>query len=303
LRSSGALQGAIRSGGDPIKGLADIGEGNDPLSEAINKGTTEAVKLSYKHYPEETRATLEVLGELGGAADALVTYVDEATGKQFSYQWNALDEKTRNQILGAGKLISVVVPTGTVVNIARLKKLAKTGENVVDGVKNATSSLRKNGVGKAGNATNKGVDDVKLLPPPSSVGSARRLEPGVASHGGSLPTIKEGDAWLKGTAGNAGKVPTQVAKQLTGKEFKTFDEFRQEFWRAAVNDPNLSRQFGADSLREMRAGRAPYAVRTQQQGGRIKYELDHNQELQNGGSVYDMNNIIIRTPLNHIMGK
>ena len=206
MRSSGALQGAIRSGGDPIKGLADIGEGNDPLSEAINKGTTEAVKLSYKHYPEETRATLEVLGELGGAADALVTYVDEATGKQFSYQWNALDEKTRNQILGAGKLITAVIPAGTVVNIARLKKLAKTGENVVDGVKNATSSLRKNGVGKAGNATNKGVDDVKLLPPPSSVGSARRLEPGVASHGGSLPTIKEGDAWLKGTAGNAGVI-------------------------------------------------------------------------------------------------
>ena len=96
MRSSGALQGAIRSGGDPIKGLADIGEGNDPLSEAIVEGTTEAVKLSYEHYPEETRATLEVLGELGEAADALVTYVDEATGNQVSYQWNALDEKTRN---------------------------------------------------------------------------------------------------------------------------------------------------------------------------------------------------------------
>ena len=118
--------------GDPIEGLANIGKGDDPLSKAIVEGTTEAVKLSYKHYPEETRATLEVLGELGEAADALVTYVDEATGNQVSYQWNALDEKTRNQILGAGKLISAVIPAGTVSKIAQLKKLAKTGENVVN---------------------------------------------------------------------------------------------------------------------------------------------------------------------------
>lgn len=158
------------------------------------------------------------------------------------------------------------------------------------------------GFGAGHNAPNN-ADDVLLLPRPTSVGSARRAEPGVASHGGSLPTIGQGDTWLRGTSGNAGRVPNQVAEQMAGKQFNNFDEFRQEFWRTAANDPNLRRQFGADSLREMQAGRAPYAVRTQQQGGRIKYELDHNQELQNGGNVYDLNNIVIRTPLNHIRGK
>jgi filamentous hemagglutinin len=132
IAASAAAYTVYAGDGDPIEGLANIGKGDDPLSEAIVEGTTEAVKLSYKHYPEETRATLEVLGELGGAADALVTYVDEATGNQVSYQWNALDEKTRNQILGAGKLISAVIPAGTVSKIAQLKKLAKTGENVVN---------------------------------------------------------------------------------------------------------------------------------------------------------------------------
>ena len=33
------------------------------------------------------------------------------------------------------------------------------------------------------------------------------------------------------------------------------------------------------------------------------YELDHVIELQNGGPVYDMNNLFVRTPLNHIYGK
>jgi hypothetical protein len=147
------------------------------------------------------------------------------------------------------------------------------------------------------------ADEIKLLPPPTATGSARRYEPGVASYGGNLPTIREGDIWLRGSDRNAGKVPSQIAEQLAGKEFRDFDHFREEFWKAAANDPVLSRQFGADSLREMKLGRAPYAARTQQQGGRIKYELDHSQELQNGGNVYDMNNIVIRTPLNHIAGK
>ncbi len=160
------------------------------------------------------------------------------------------------------------------------------------------------------NATNKtadtlsdAVDDVKLLPAPSAIGSARRAEPGVASHGGSLPTIKDGDSWLRGTESNAGRVPAQIAEQLSGKEFRNFDHFREEFWRAASNDPVLRKQFDTADQFRMQNGYAPRASGNQQVGGRTKYELDHNQELQHGGNVYDMNNIIIRTPLNHIRGK
>ncbi|WP_152610784.1 hypothetical protein [Ruegeria sp. ANG-R] len=158
------------------------------------------------------------------------------------------------------------------------------------------------GFGVGCNAPNR-VDDVLLLPRPTSVGSARRAEPGVAPHGGSLPTIGQGDTWLRGSNGNAGRVPSQVAEQLSGQEFRNFDHFRQEFWKAAANDPVLSSQFTPANRALMRDGLAPFAPRTQQKGGRVKYELDHNQELQNGGNVYDMNNIVIRTPLNHIAGK
>lgn len=53
----------------------------------------------------------------------------------------------------------------------------------------------------------------------------------------------------------------------------------------------------------MWSGRASYAAVDQQAGGRGVYELDHMQPVAQGGNVYDLNNIIVRTPLNHIRGR
>ncbi len=142
--------------------------------------------------------------------------------------------------------------------------------------------------------------EIRNLPSADARALVRRNEPGVASHGGDLPTIREGDTWLKGSDGNAAKVPSQVAEKLAGRKFNNFDELREAFWEAAADDPVLSKQFDPRSLTLMKNGRAPYARLEQQVGGRAKYELDHNQPISNGGNVYDLNNIIIRTPLNHI---
>jgi filamentous hemagglutinin len=130
--------------------------------------------------------------------------------------------------------------------------------------------------------------------------SARRLEPGAASHGSNLPRIVEGETWLKGTAGNAGKIPSQIAEKLNGREFKNFDKFREAFWMEVAADPVLSKQFSKSNRKLMSDGYAPYAVDLEHVGGRVKYELDHAVELQHGGNVYDMNNIVIRSPYNHI---
>lgn len=181
--------------------------------------------------------------------------------------------------------------------------LLRRGDAVVDLSRSGDGVIAEVATNRTGDAVADVADDVKLLPPATSVGSARRAEPGVASHGGSLPTIKDGDTWLRGTDGNAGRVPSQIAEQLSGKEFRNFDHFREEFWKAAANDPVLRRQFDTADQFRMQNGYAPRAPADQQVGGRVKYELDHNQELQNGGNVYDMNNIVIRTPLNHIRGK
>lgn len=143
---------------------------------------------------------------------------------------------------------------------------------------------------------------VALLDPPAAVGAVRRFYPGVASHGGSLPRITEGTAWLQGSQGNAGRIPAQIAEQLSGMQFRNFDHFRQEFWKAVYRDPVLRQQFSPSNQTLMRAGNAPFAPETQQVGGRMRYEIDHLDELQYGGNVYDMDNLIIRTPLNHIRG-
>ena len=131
----------------------------------------------------------------------------------------------------------------------------------------------------------------------------RRYLPGVASHSGELPEFANAQNWLKGSHGNAAKVPRHIAEKLAGRQFNNFDEFREAFWIEVGNDPILSKQFSTGNKKLMRSGQAPVAVYTQQVGKRFKYELDHLQEIQNGGNVYDMNNIIIRTPLNHIKGK
>lgn len=144
------------------------------------------------------------------------------------------------------------------------------------------------------------ADEVLLLP--YRAGNPRYL-PGVASHAGGLPQIQAGQRWLRGSHGNVGKIPDHIARQLSGQRFDTFDDFREAFWRAVGGDSNLASQFSTANQRLMRQGFAPVSHSSQQVGKRIKYELDHLQEIQHGGNVYDMNNIIIRTPLNHIYGK
>ena len=144
--------------------------------------------------------------------------------------------------------------------------------------------------------------DMELLSPPKSA-SEWRNSPGKSFSSSNLKEITDGDKWLKGSHGNAGVVPKQIADKLSGKQYKSFNEFRDAFWKEVSNDSVLSKNFTPANRKRMAEGKAPFASSTQQVGGRKVYELDHNHEIQNGGSVYDFNNIVIRTPLNHIKGK
>lgn len=53
----------------------------------------------------------------------------------------------------------------------------------------------------------------------------------------------------------------------------------------------------------MSQGLAPFVVPNQRLEKNRRYELDHNQPVAKGGNIYDLNNIIVRTPLNHLKGK
>ncbi len=105
--------------------------------------------------------------------------------------------------------------------------------------------------------------------------------------------------WLKGTDGNLGVFPKQIANDLNGQQFKNFNDFKQSFWKSAAKDPNLSSQFSKANLNRMSKGLAPITKQSQHLGGQKSYILHHKTPIQRGGAVYDMNNIVIVTPRLH----
>lgn len=124
-----------------------------------------------------------------------------------------------------------------------------------------------------------------------------RNEPGVATGQGQDVT----GIWLAGAGKELGApVPTQIADRLRGREFSRFDDFRETFWTEVAADPELSSQFSAANRRVMRGGSSPFVQETEAVGGRKVHELHHIDRIVDGGAVYDMDNLGITTPKNHI---
>ncbi|WP_432150720.1 RHS repeat-associated core domain-containing protein [Streptomyces sp. bgisy029] len=122
------------------------------------------------------------------------------------------------------------------------------------------------------------------------------------SHGSSNGGVKLPDVtgkWLKGSHGNAGKFPGQVARKLQGQQFKDFGEFREAFWRSVSSEPSLASQFSPSNRTNMQNGRAPKVSKNQAVGKNNAYVLHHVKPIQHGGGVYDMDNIVIVTPRYH----
>ncbi len=107
--------------------------------------------------------------------------------------------------------------------------------------------------------------------------------------------------WLGAASqGEGAPIPSQIADKLRGKTFKNWRNFREQFWIAVANDPELSKQFNPGSLAVMRDGGAPYVRESEQAGGRIKIEIHHKVRIADGGGVYNMGNLVAVTPKRHI---
>ncbi|SIO96726.1 Colicin-E2 [Vibrio spartinae] len=124
-----------------------------------------------------------------------------------------------------------------------------------------------------------------------------RNESGVVTGNGEDVT----GLWLEAAGKELGvPVPSQIADQLRGREFSSFDGFRKAFWKAVSQDEVLSSQFNEGNQELIQNGFAPFPRFKEQVGGREKYEIHHVEEIQYGGSVYDVDNMTITTPKNHI---
>jgi len=106
------------------------------------------------------------------------------------------------------------------------------------------------------------------------------------------------DRMLRGTHGNAGVIPKQIADQLRGREFASFDEFRSALWRL-VADSSYAGEFSAKQVSRMQCGLAPRADPSQWVGGLKNYVLHHVQPIHGGGPVFDLDNLRIVSPRLH----
>lgn len=96
--------------------------------------------------------------------------------------------------------------------------------------------------------------------------------------------------------------PGQIARKMqTIGNFKSFDEFRETFWKLVASDPALSQGWSAANLQRMRAGLAPRVPAGQAVGGgsNAVYQLNHKLAIKNSGEVYNMQNIEIVSPAFH----
>ncbi|CZF85369.1 S-type pyocin domain-containing protein [Grimontia marina] len=138
------------------------------------------------------------------------------------------------------------------------------------------------------------------IPPLYLVFSSPRNKPGgVTGQGEDITGI-----WLE----NAGKelgspIPSQIADKMRGREFSSFDKFREAFWIEVSKDERLSSQFIDSNKERMSKGYAPRARKADHSGGkkgRKAFELHHIKEIQYGGEVYNVDNLRVITPKHHI---
>ena len=123
-----------------------------------------------------------------------------------------------------------------------------------------------------------------------------RLDPGTVTGQGKDVT----GIWLAGaTSGLGAPIPTEIADQLRGKSFASFDSFTRALWKA-VAGTGLVEQFTDNSVDRMREGKAPKAGYRDRAGKRSSFELHHTDEVAKGGKVYDVDNLNVVTPKHHI---
>ena len=135
------------------------------------------------------------------------------------------------------------------------------------------------------------------LPPIYVMFRDPREDAGVATGMGQPVT----GIWLGAAAqGEGAPVPSQIADQLQGKEFRNFRAFREAFWVEIAKDSELSEQFIVSNRARMNMGKAPKARRDDAVGKRSTFEIHHVQEIAKGGDVYNIENMMVLTPKRHM---
>ena len=97
--------------------------------------------------------------------------------------------------------------------------------------------------------------------------------------------------------------PAHIADKLRGREFKTFDDFREALWLEISKDLELMGQFCEINKIRISEGYIPYAPNEGHYIGPNKivnkFHIHHWVAIEHGGGVYDIDNLRIVTPQLH----
>lgn len=125
--------------------------------------------------------------------------------------------------------------------------------------------------------------------------AVKRKTPGTVTSSFNLERSLGTQKKLMYNDGAIGIIPQEVREKLAGREFKSFDDFREEFWKT-LSDSSYAKEFSPMNIKLMKKGKAPYSPRTEHYGNHNKYILHHKQPIDKGGDVY---NLIIVSPKMH----
>ncbi len=139
--------------------------------------------------------------------------------------------------------------------------------------------------------------DIKKLDPAKTSGQIRG-SPGT-SFGTKLLSELSPKQWKLSIAKNGEKIPKSIGDKLSGKTYKNFDEFRKDFWLEISKNEKFIKEFSKSNQGTLKKGQSPFVEKGGEYGLSKRYELHHIKPIQNGGAVYDMNNLIIVTPKMH----
>lgn len=123
---------------------------------------------------------------------------------------------------------------------------------------------------------------------------SQRYKPGKATGGEKLSN----PAKVMSSDGRYGQIPKDVADKLNGKSFKSFDDFRKQFW-FAFSESKYAGEFCPQGIGNMKNGHAPFAPNDLQYKSMDRYILHHITPISEGGGVYDLNNLMIVSPEYH----
>ncbi|MED1124945.1 T7SS effector LXG polymorphic toxin [Bacillus atrophaeus] len=218
---------------------------------------------------------------------------------------------------GAGSAVKITGKLGKT-GAAKVDKVLEAGEKVttkhvktgIEKGKNFINSFPKNeyepalvgiaqDIGNTHNVKNtpllkKIIEETKE----SSILFTKRNIPGVATGKVTPSRGLQLQERLMYNNGKLGVIPQEVRKQLLGKEFKSFDEFRKEFWKSVANT-EYANEFNKNNIARMKNGNSPIAPKKEHYGKHKSYILHHKQPIDKGGDVYNLDNLIVTSPKMH----